>query len=69
MSANGAPFSCTVSAAGTIAQFTVYDCNGNPVFSGSVTLTGSGGDIQLSSVTYNVGDTIDITSLTYTAPN
>lgn len=34
----------------------------------SVTATGGGGDIQLSSVTISAGQTVSISSLTYTAP-
>lgn len=54
---------------GTIAKFVVKDSNGNTIFSGSVTGTGSGGDIELSSVVVSAGQTVSLTSLNYTAPN
>ena len=40
----------------------------NQVLSCSVTSTGGGGDIELSSNVISSGQTISITSLTYTAP-
>ena len=55
--------------AGTVAVFAVKDSGGTTIFSGSVTATGGGGDIILSSVAIGAGDTISISSLTYEAPN
>lgn len=37
-------------------------------FAGSVTISAGGGDIELTSTTIGVGDTVSMTSLTYTAP-
>ena len=54
--------------AGTVAIFAVQQNNNTAVFSGSVTATGGGGDIILSSVAIGQGDTISISSLTYEAP-
>ena len=55
--------------AGTVSKFTVYSGGAADIFSGSVTATGGGGDIILSSVAIGQGDTISISSLTYEAPN
>lgn len=52
---------------GTAVAFRVRDRNNSEVFRGSVTVTGGGGDLQLSSVGITAGDTVSITSMTYTA--
>lgn len=54
--------------AGTVALFAVQQNDNTAVFNGTVTATGQGGDIILSSVAIGQGDTISISSLTYTAP-
>lgn len=53
---------------GTIAKFRIFDSDSNEIAQGSVTDTGSGGDIELSSVVVSVGQTVSLDSLTYTAP-
>ena len=55
--------------AGTVSKFTVLSGAGDSCFTGSVTATGGGGDIILSSTAIGQGDTISISSLTYEAPN
>jgi len=55
--------------AGTVSKFTVFSGAGDSCFTGSVTATGGGGDIILSSTAIGQGDTISISSLTYEAPN
>lgn len=57
----------TVSQAGTCTKFMLQDQDGVEVCSGSVSVTGSGGDIELSSVSFAVSDTVTVSSLTYTA--
>lgn len=52
---------------GTAANFRLQDRNGTEVLRGTVTATGGGGDIQLSSTSITAGDTVSITSMTYTA--
>lgn len=52
---------------GTAANFRLVDRDLNEVLRGTVTATGGGGDIQLSSTAITAGDTVSITSLTYTA--
>lgn len=58
----------TDATGGTIAQFVAEDSNNTDVFLGSVTATAGGGDIELSSVSPQAGDTVGMTSLTYSAP-
>jgi len=55
--------------AGTVTKFTVFSGGADSCFTGSVTATGGGGDIILSSTSIGKGDTISISSLTYEAPN
>ena len=55
--------------AGTVSKFTVFSGAGDSCFTGSVTATGGGGDIILSSTAIGSGDTISISALTYEAPN
>ncbi len=58
----------TSASAGTAAVFECVDQDNTRVFEGTVTATGGGGDIELSSVSIGAGDTVSITSLTYTQP-
>lgn len=52
---------------GTAAVFKINDRDAAEVLRGTVTATGGGGDIQLSSVSIVAGDTVSISSMTYTA--
>jgi len=52
---------------GTAALFKFQDRDNGEVFRGTVTATSGGGDIELSSVSVGVGDTVSITSFTYSA--
>lgn len=52
---------------GTAALFKFQDRDNSEVFRGTVTATGGGGDIELSSVSIGAGDTVSITSFTYSA--
>jgi hypothetical protein len=61
------PVSVNASATGTAGCFLVEDSNGNNVFDGTVTATGGGGDLTLSSTSLVSGSPVDITSFTYTA--
>jgi cytoskeletal protein RodZ len=57
-------------SSGTVTWFEVEDSDGNLVFEGDVTDDDTGtGSIQLSSVALGTGDTVSVSSLTYTAPN
>jgi hypothetical protein len=64
----GAIVSDTNADGGTIAKAELRNAALTPKVLCSVTATGGGGDIQLSSVVVSVGQTVSMTSLTYTAP-
>lgn len=57
----------TNATGGTVSKFRIFDSSSTEVLSGTVTATGGGGDIELSSVSVGAGDTVSLTSLTYTA--
>lgn len=52
---------------GTATEFRVIDRASNEVFKGTVTATGGGGDMELSSTGITAGDAVRINSFTYTA--
>lgn len=62
------PVSVTGVAAGTAAWFRMLDSNDAAVIDGTVTATGGGGDLTLSTTTISIGLTIDITGGTVTVP-
>lgn len=53
---------------GTVAKAELRQGGGTPVVLCSVTATGGGGDITLNSIIISAGQTVSISSLTYTAP-
>jgi hypothetical protein len=55
-------------AGGTAAKAELRQGGATPVVLCSVSATGGGGDIQLNNATITAGQTVSITSLTYTAP-
>ena len=55
----------TASGTGDAAKFIITDNSGDEIFYGSV--AASGADINLSSIGITSGDTVAITSLTYTS--
>lgn len=61
------PAAVNASATGTAGCFLVEDSNGANVFDGTVTATGGGGDLTLSTTSLVSGSPVDITSFTYTA--
>lgn len=63
------PKTATVIAAGTVTKFQIFDSILTVKISGTVTIEGSGGDIELTSVTYAINDTITLNSLIYRVPN
>lgn len=63
--ANPITSSTTETFAGTTTKFVIRDKSGNDIILGSVGTSGS--DINLSSTTFGVGDTVSVSSLTYTA--
>lgn len=52
---------------GTAVEFKIIDRAGTEVFRGTVTATGGGGDMELSSTAITAGDAVRINSFTYTA--
>lgn len=55
-------------ASGTADNFQAKDKDGNLIFSGTVTATSGGGDIELVSTSITVGQPVRITSGTFTMP-
>jgi hypothetical protein len=57
----------TNAVGGTIAKFEMRNAAGTMIVSGSVTATGGGGDIEMNSLVVSAGQTVHVSSLTYTA--
>jgi chemotaxis protein CheY-P-specific phosphatase CheC len=53
---------------GTAAEFQVQDRDGAVIWSGSVTETGSGGDVTIDNVVIAQGQTVNLTGFTFTQP-
>lgn len=62
------PSAVTAVADGTAGWFRVKDSNGAGIMDGTVTATGGGGDMTLSTTSITTGLSVDITSLTVTMP-
>ena len=58
----------TNAAGGTTTKAELRQGGATPIVLCSVTNTGGGGDIQLSSTVISAGQTVSVTSLTYSAP-
>ena len=58
----------TNATGGTTDRFVAQDSDTNVAFAGSVSATGGGEDIELSSTNPGSGDTVGMSSLTYAAP-
>jgi len=65
--ANGLPKEGTCTGTGTAAKFRVRNRDNNEVFQGTVTATGGGGDMELSSTALVTNDVVRINTFTYTA--
>lgn len=57
----------TDATGGEVDNFIITDRDGTTILSGTVTATGGGGDIELSSTTIGAGDTVSVSSLSYEA--
>jgi len=66
--AGGDPAAVNAAATGTAGWCRIADSDGNAVLDGDVTVSGSGGFLQLSSVNLTSGAPVDITSLQLTMP-
>jgi hypothetical protein len=64
----GSITSDTSATGGTVAKARLKNAAGTDKIICSVTATGGGGDIELSSVSISAGQTVSVSSLTYTAP-
>ena len=58
----------TNAVGGTIAKAELRQGNATPIILCSVTATGGGGDIQMNSVVVSAGQTVRVSSLTYSGP-
>ncbi|MDO8640933.1 MAG: hypothetical protein Q7R33_05265 [Nitrosarchaeum sp.] len=63
------PKQATTVAAGDITKFVIKDATLTTKISGTVTVTGGGGDIELSSITYAIAEVIQLQQLKYRVPN
>jgi len=63
----GVPISSTAAVQGTIAKFKMCKKNGSTIISGTVTVTGGGGDMTVDNTSVTVGQTVRLTGFTYTA--
>jgi hypothetical protein len=62
------PASSNAVASGTASWFRAFDSNGVAYFDGSVTATGGGGDLTLTTTTIVSGQPVDITGGSITMP-
>ena len=60
------PLGGPVVATGTAGWFRVVAANGSPVFDGTVTASGSGGDLLVDSTTFGAGGVITLQSIAIT---
>lgn len=58
----------TNATGGTADDFILQDKDNTEVFEGSVTATGNGGDLELSSTAIGAGDTVSVSQLDVTQP-
>ncbi|ULQ45880.1 hypothetical protein JN531_012295 [Flagellatimonas centrodinii] len=64
----GTPLSNTASATGTTDTFEIRDKDNGVVIDGTVTATGGGGDVEIDNTSIASGQTVELSSLTWTAP-
>lgn len=65
--AAGLPVEGTATGAGAAAKFRARDRDNGEIFQGTVTATGGGGDMELSSVDIAINDVVRINTFTYSA--
>lgn len=66
--ASGLPLSGVGVAAGDADNFDVTDSDDEVMWSGTVTATGGGGDLQLDNVSIAVDQNVNVTAWTHTQP-
>ena len=64
----GTIVSDTSATGGTANNYTVFSGAGTALWQGTVTATAGGGDIELSSISIGVGDTVSMSAFTLTVP-
>lgn len=64
----GTTLTTTADNTGTADQFEVRDKDNAMVYTGTVTATGGGGDVEIDNTSVSSGQSADLTSHTYTAP-
>jgi hypothetical protein len=64
----GNPRSATASGTGTADNYRIYDGSDTLLWSGTVTGTGGGGDMELDNTSIASGQTVNLTGLTHTVP-
>ena len=62
----GVPLQDTSATGGTVAQFSLFDRDGTKQLEGVVAVSGQ--DLDLSSLSVGVGDTVELTSFSITVP-
>lgn len=67
-SASGTPKTGTAGNTGTAATFEFRDRDNSTVFSGTVTASGGGGDVEMSSTSITSGDTVELSSFDLNGP-
>lgn len=65
----GTPIETTADAAGTVDTFEVRDKDNNQIYTGSVTSTGGGGDLEMDNPTLTSGQTVSLESHSYSSPS
>jgi len=63
----GTPISTTADAAGTADTFEVRDRDNTMIYTGTVTGTGSGGDVEIDNTSIESGQSAELSSHSYTA--
>ncbi len=58
----------TAVGAGTAGWFRIADNSGDVVMDGAVTVTAGGGQLELNTLAFSVGVTVDLGALTFTVP-
>lgn len=66
--ANAIADDTSADADGTAAHFVAYDRDDAIIFTGTVTATGGGGDLELNTVSIVTGGTVSITAMTFSLP-
>jgi len=66
--ANSLPITGSPAASGNAGWYLATDSDDNPLWAGSVTTSGGGGDMEINSVVIAVGTDVDITSWFATQP-